>query len=179
LHALEGFMHAASLALNMGYCHAELNPDAQKCCTIITQWGCLSHLRLPMGNSSSADIFQERMTALMRGLEFVRRYIDDLLIVSKNTYFDHLFKLDEVLRRIRQAGVKVNAEKSFFAKSELECLGCWVTRKGIQPMPKKADAMMQLQEPKAASNCAALLALLIITATCGNNARTHSHHSRA
>jgi hypothetical protein len=148
LHKLEGFMHAASLDLNMGYCHVKLNPDAQKYCAIITQWGCLSHLRLPMGVSSSANVFQERITELMRGLEFARCHIDDLLIVTKGTYFDHLFKLDEVLRRVRQAGLKVNAKKSFFAKSQLECLGCWVTHKGIQPMPKKVYAKMQLQEPK-------------------------------
>jgi hypothetical protein len=147
-HKLECFVHAASLDLNMGHCHFKLNLDAQNYCTIIAKWDCQSHLRLPMGVCSSADVFQECVTELMRGLEFVRCCIDDLLIVSKGAHFDHLFKLDEVLRRARQAGPKVNAKKSFFAKSELECLGCCVTRKGIQPMPKKADAMMQLQEPK-------------------------------
>jgi hypothetical protein len=49
---------------------------------------------------------------------------------------------------MRLAGLKVNAKKSFFAKDELECLGCWVTCEGIQPMPKKTDAMMHLEEPK-------------------------------
>jgi hypothetical protein len=88
------------------------------------------------------------MTDLMRGLDFVRVYIDDLLVVSKGSFFDHVFKLDEVLRRVRLAGLKINARKSFFAKSELEYLGYWVTRKGIQPMPKKVDAMMRLEEPK-------------------------------
>jgi hypothetical protein len=40
---------------------------------------------------------------------------------------------------MRQAGVKINAKH----------LGCWVTsRQGIQPMPKKFDEMMRLQEPK-------------------------------
>jgi hypothetical protein len=73
LHKLEGFMYATSLDLKMGYYHIKLNPDAQIYCTIITQWGgCLSYLRLPMGISSSADIFQERMTELMRCLDFVR-----------------------------------------------------------------------------------------------------------
>jgi hypothetical protein len=144
LHKLEGFMHATSLDLNMGCCHVKLNPDAQKHCTIVTQWGCLSHSRMPMGVSSSADIFQERMIELMRGLDFVRCHADDVLMVSKNSFLDHLFKLDEVLRRMRQAGLKINAKKSFFARSELEHLGHWVARKGIQPMPKKADAMMRL-----------------------------------
>jgi hypothetical protein len=75
-------------------------------------------------------------------------YIDDLLVVSKGSFLDHVFKLDEVLRHVRLAGLKINARKSFFAKSGLEYLGYWVTRKGIQPMPKKVDAMMRLEEPK-------------------------------
>jgi hypothetical protein len=148
LHKLEGFMHATPLDLNMGYYHIKLNPDAQKYCTIITQWGCLSYLRLPMGISSSADMFQERMTELMRGLEFVRVCTDDVLLASKTTFSNHLFKLDEVLRRIQLAGLKINAKKAFFAKDELQYLGYWITRKGIQPMPKKVDAMIHLEEPK-------------------------------
>jgi hypothetical protein len=138
----------ASLDRNMGHCHVKLNPDAQKHCTIVAQWGCLSYLRVPMGVSSSADIFQEQMTELMRGLNFVCCYIDDVLMVSKNSFLDHLFKLDEVLHRVRQAGLKINAKKSFFARSELDHLECWITRKGIQPMLKKVDVMMRLEEPK-------------------------------
>jgi hypothetical protein len=111
LHKLEGFMHATSLDLNMGHYHVKLNPDAQKCCTVVTQWGCLSCLRVPIGVSSSADVFQERMTELMRGLDFVCCHIDDVLMVLKNSFLDHLFKLDEVLRRVRQAGLKINAKK--------------------------------------------------------------------
>jgi hypothetical protein len=141
-------MRATSLDLNMGCCHVKLNPDAQKNCTIVAQWGCLSCSRMPMGVSSSADVFQEQMTELMRGLDFVRCHADDVSMVSKNSFLDHLFKLDEVLRRMRQAGLKINAKKSFFARSELDHLGRWVTRKGTQPMPKKADAMMRLEEPK-------------------------------
>jgi hypothetical protein len=160
LHKLEGFMYATSLDLNMGYYHIKLDPDAQQYCTIITQWGCLSYLRMPMGVSSSADIFQERMTELMRGLDFVRSYIDDLLIVSKNSFIDHLTKTEEVLRRIRQAGLKINAKKSFFAKSELEYLGYWVTRKGIQPMPKKVDAILHLEEPKTRKQLRAFIGMV-------------------
>jgi hypothetical protein len=92
LHKLEGFMHATSSDLNMGCYHVKLNPDAQECCTIVTQRGCLSCLRVPMGVSSSADIIQEQLTELMQGLDFVCCYIDDVLMVSKNSFLDHLFK---------------------------------------------------------------------------------------
>ena len=37
---------------------------------------------------------------------------------------------------------------SFFGKPELEYLGYWVTRQGIQPLPKKVQALQQLAPPK-------------------------------
>ena len=100
-----------------------------------------------MGLCNSPDIFQEKMSNLMQGLEFVRAYKDDLLILSKGTWTDHLQKLDEVLTRIKEAGLKVNAKKSFFGRHELEYLGYWITRKGIQPVPKKVKAILDIKTP--------------------------------
>ena len=75
--------------------------------------------RLPMGLCNSPDIFQEKMSELFDGLEFVRTYIDDLLCLTKGTFEDHLEKLERILARLQQAGLKVNANKLFFARSEL------------------------------------------------------------
>ncbi len=63
--------------------------------------------------SGSADIFQAEMMDLMDALEYVRAYIDDLLCITRETLEDHLDKLEEVLKRLRNAGLKVNATKSF------------------------------------------------------------------
>src|SRR5210317_352670 len=100
-----------------------------------------------MGLCNSPDIFQEKMSTLQSDLEYVRAYIDDLLIITNLSYEDHLDKLDEVLTRVEKAGLKVNAKKSFFAKSELEYLGYWITRQGIQPLPKKVQAIKNLATP--------------------------------
>ena len=81
------------------------------------------------------------MGELIGDLEHVRAYIDDLLTITKSSYQDHLDKVNEVLQRLEKAGVKVNAVKSSFAKTELEYLGYWVTREGIQPMPNKVEAI--------------------------------------
>ncbi len=69
-----------------------------------------------MGLSNSPDIFQEKMSELMEGFEFVRTYIDDILVISNGTFEGHLNKLNMVLQRIEEAGLKVNASKSFFAR---------------------------------------------------------------
>ena len=120
---LEGFQWATSLDLNMGYYHIELSPFSKKLCTIVMPWGKYEYQRLPMGLCNSPDIFQEYMGELLGDLEHVRAYIDDLLIISKGTYEDHLEKLEEVFRRLQDAGVKVNAVKTAFGKTELEYLG--------------------------------------------------------
>ena len=103
-----------------------------------------------MGLSNSPDIFQEHISELMIDLDYVCAYIDDLLVFTKGSYDDHLTKLDVVLDRLQKAGLKVNAGKSFFARTELEYLGYWVTCEGIQPMPNKVDAIKNLAPPK---NC--------------------------
>jgi hypothetical protein len=115
--------------------------------TIIFPWGKYSYLRLPMGYAGSADIFQAEMMDLMESLEYVRAYIDDLLVITRGTLEDHLEKLGEVLRRLREAGLKVNAAKSFFCTHEIEYLGYILTRGGIKPQPKKVQAIFALNPP--------------------------------
>ena len=154
---LEGFMFATSLDLNMGYYHIVLTPFSRNLCTILLPWGKYRYIRLPMGLKNSPDIFQEKMSELMAGLEFVRVYIDDMLCIT-NRYKDveeteaavwerHLEQLEKVFERLKEAGLKVNAKKSFFGKQELEYLGYWVTRDGIQPLPKKVQAICNLEPP--------------------------------
>ena len=145
---LEGFQWATSLDLNMGYYHMRLTPFAKTLCTIILPFGKYEYQRIPMGLCNSPDIFQEKMSELMDGLDFVRAYIDDLLCLTKGSFEDHLEKLERVFHRLQKAGLKINANKSFFARPELEYLGYWITRQGIKPVQKKVDAIMKISEPK-------------------------------
>jgi len=101
-----------------------------------------------MGLCNSPDIFQEKMSELMDGLAFVRTCIDDLLCLTKGSFTDHLEKIEKVLQRLQKAGLKVNVAKSFFARSQLECLGCWITRAGIKPVCDKVKAVLKIAEPK-------------------------------
>ena len=140
---LEGFTFASSLDLNMGYYHIELTPNAIRLCTIVFPFGKYEYCRLPMGISSAPDIFQEKISELMDGLDFIRAYLDDLLILTKGDWNDHLKRLRIVLQRLATAGLKINATKSFFGRQETEYLGFWITRKGVKPMPNKIDAMLK------------------------------------
>ena len=95
----------------------------------------------------SEDIFQAEMMDLMESLEYVRAYIDDLLVITRGTLEDQLEKLGQVLRRLREAGLKVNAAKSFFCTHEIEYLGYILARGGIKPQQKKVQAILALNLP--------------------------------
>ena len=148
LQKLEGFTYATALDLSMGYYHIPLDEASSKLCTTILPWGKYRYLRLPMGIKNSPDIFQAIMQGLMADLEYVRAYIDDILIISNGTFEDHMRKVSEVLARLEKAGFMVNLRKSFFALDKVEYLGFWLTRDGIQPQPKKVEAIQRLQPPK-------------------------------
>jgi hypothetical protein len=45
-----------------------------------------------MGFGGSANIFQAQMMDLMASLEFVKAFMDDLLIITRHTLDEHLQK---------------------------------------------------------------------------------------
>ncbi len=100
MQELEGFTYATALDLNMDYYTIRLDPQASEMCTIIFPWGKYSYLRLPMGFAGSADIFQAEMRNLMASLEYVRVYINDLLVITKGSLGDLLAKLEAVFIRL-------------------------------------------------------------------------------
>ena len=118
LQEVEGFTYATSLDLNMGYYTIRLDPDASRICTIIFPWGKYSYKRLPMGVAGSPDIFRSKLSELLAALEFVRTYLDALLIISTASLSDHLEKLRMVLTKLQEARLKINADKSKFCALE-------------------------------------------------------------
>jgi hypothetical protein len=147
LQELEGFTYATALDLNMGYYTIRLDPTASEMCTIIFPWGKYSYKRLLMGFGGSADLFQAQIMDLMASLEFEQAYMDDLLIITRGILDKHLQKLETVLTRLRDAGLKVNVAKSSFCAHEIEYLGYILTGEGIKPQPKKVQAILTLNPP--------------------------------
>ncbi len=137
LQELEGLTYATALDLNMGKYTIRLDPMVSKMCTIIFPRGKYSYKRPPMGFGGSADIFQAQIMDLMASLEFVRVYMDDLLIITRRTLDEHLQRMETMLTRLCDAGLKVNAAKSSFCAHEIEYLGYMLTREGIKPQSKK------------------------------------------
>jgi hypothetical protein len=73
--------------------------------------------------------------------------MDDLLIITRQTLDKHLQKMETVLTRLLDTGLKVNAAKSLFCAHEIEYLGCILTREGTKPQSKKVQAILALNLP--------------------------------
>ena len=101
-----------------------------------------------MGLCNSPDIFQEKMNKLFAGFDHVQAYLENLLVITKRSYWDHLDHLDVVLDKLEHVGLKINAQKSNFAAHELEYLCYWIIRACIQPMRSKVEAIKKMVTPK-------------------------------
>ncbi len=87
------------------------------------------------------------MGNLMATLEYVRAYIYNLLVITKGSLNDYLVKLKQVFIGLHDARLKINTAKLFFCVQETEYLGYILTRGGIKPQPKKAQAILALNPP--------------------------------
>jgi hypothetical protein len=76
------------------------------------------------------DVFQNVMSKLVQDMEYVKTYLDDLLIItnSSNSFKDHLLKLEIVLERLSTAGMRVNISKSKIFCKKIDYLGYWIIR---------------------------------------------------
>ena len=97
---------------------------------------------------NSPDIFQEEINQMFSGMEFIIAYINDLLVITKGDCYDHLHELELVLKNNRANGIKCNIETVVLWKTEMEYLGFWVTQKGIRPINKKIEAIVNMTPPK-------------------------------
>jgi hypothetical protein len=100
-----------------------------------------------MGISFSPYIFQEKMSDLMQHINFVRSYLDDLLVISSGTLDYHSEKMEVVFKLLSDKWLRVNAENSTFCAEEIEYLGYWISNSGIQHIPRKVEAIKNIVLP--------------------------------
>ncbi|KAL7723629.1 hypothetical protein ACLKA6_003100 [Drosophila palustris] len=77
---------------------------------------------------------------------FAFAYLDDI-IVSGATLEEHVHNLGEVLRRLRQANLRLNRAKCKFFRRSLVYLGHVISGEGIHTNPDKIAAVRELQPP--------------------------------
>ena len=75
-----------------------------------------------MGLLGCQASFQSMMEAVIKGLEGIKVYIDDLL-VHLDTHDKHIDILEQLFQQLVQNGIKVNLDKCIFGNKTVSYLG--------------------------------------------------------
>ena len=106
----------------------------------ITQDGVYEWKRMPFGLMNAPISFQTLMSGVLRDTNFksLLVYIDDVLIFSPD-FSTHLRDLNQVFRKLREAGLTLQPSKCHFAvKQQLKFLGHIISRHGVEVDPEKS-----------------------------------------
>ena len=103
---------------------------------------------MPFGLTNAPATFQRLMGKLFGGKDwdFVFVYLDDILVASKSTK-EHLQK---VVKRLREAGLRLKPEKCVFMTTKVEYLGFTLTAEGSGVRPNKKNIQAIIDFPKPA-----------------------------
>ena len=114
IQLLRNFTFATTLDLSIGYYHFLLDKEISNLCAISLPFGTFRYKRLLQDIMPAVDCFQREMTYLFSDLDFVKVYLDNILIVSYDNENDHLNKLSIVLNRLHEHNLKVKLSKYKF-----------------------------------------------------------------
>ena len=159
LSSLSGGISFSKLDLAHAYQQVPLDEDSQKLTTINTSKGLYQYTRLPFGVSSAPAIFQRVMETLLQGIPCVSIYLDDILVTGK-TKSEHLQNLQEVLKRLQQAGMKLKQAKCAFMLPTIEYLGHRISAEGIYPTKDKVRAILEAPAPQNITQLRSFLGMI-------------------
>ena len=146
--------------LRSAFWQIEVHPSSQKYLTINTHMGRFAFKVLPFGLHSSPSAFQRLMNTVLRGIlwDFAIPFLDDVVIFSPDPV-SHLFHLEEVFKRLTEAGLKLKPQKCQFGVSYIKYLGHNIGKKGIAPFEEKVKAVKDFVTPTTITQIKSFLGL--------------------
>nr|CAD2195887.1 unnamed protein product [Meloidogyne enterolobii] len=146
IHRVAGKSFYSTLDLASGFWQIPLERKTAQKCGIITEWGLFEMTRLPFGLKNAPSIFQRLMDKILKDLENVTAYIDDILVHSED-FESHIETLNDVFNRLEKAGLKLKAEKCKFLENKCIYLGHELTKEGYKPSLTNSEVIKNFSIP--------------------------------
>ena len=160
LDTLSGSKYFTTLDLASGYWQVEIEEMDKEKTAFSTRQGHFEFNVMPFGLTNAPATFQRLMECVLMGLtaDQCLIYLDDIIIFSANIS-DHMERLNNVLSRIRTAGLKIQTSKCQFLQEEVQYLGHIVSAAGIQPDSRKIQAVADYPTPRSSKELRQFLGL--------------------
>ena len=156
---LNGGRCFAKLDLSDAYLQIPVSEDSRELLTINTHKGLFQYTRLPFGVKTAPAIFQQMMDTMLTGISGAAAYLDDIIIMGTDAK-DLIKKLDAVLARIADYGLRLRADKCDFFMERVKYLGFIIDKNGRQPDPENIAAIQNMPAPTDVSTLRSFLGLV-------------------
>ena len=160
LDAVAGSSLFSTMDLTSGYFQIPVKREDIPKTAFVCKYGHFEMTRMPFGLNNAASTFQRTMELALQGLQWVTCliYIDDVIVFGKD-FDEHMQRLEEVLDRIKKAGLKLKASKSYLLQKEVIFLGHVVSGEGIKPSPTNVTKVVDWSTPKTAKQVKQFVAM--------------------
>ena len=142
---VHGYIFTA-LDLKDGFYQIPLHPKDKPKTAMQTPFGLYVYNRMPFGLRNAPPTFQRFMNEVLKKLDNVIVYIDDIIIFS-NSYEEHITHLHQVFERLEYHELIVNFKKSHFFKTEVTYLGFLINARGYRPSQVVIPKFDKLEPP--------------------------------
>lgn len=125
-----------------------MNPASEDFTTFVTSLGAYKYHVLPFDLTNGPANYQHYMNDVLFDFlnDFVQCYLNDILIYSK-TRKEHTRHVCSVLKRLIEAGLQVDIQKSQFYVQETDFLDVIVSTEGIRMDSKKIQVIVNWAIP--------------------------------
>ncbi|KAF4090749.1 hypothetical protein AMELA_G00055870, partial [Ameiurus melas] len=149
----------SKLDMSHAYQQLLLDEKSKEFVTINTHKGLFKYNRLVFGVASSPAIFQRTMDTILQGIPHVAAYLDDILITGA-TEDRHIENLEQVLKRLSDAGLRLKRGKCVFMAPSVTYLGHTITAEGLRPVEDKVRAIKDAPSPKNVTELRSFLGMV-------------------